>query len=112
MFDFLSQKFSSIFSRMSGTKKLTTENIQDALQQLQEALLEADVPYNVVQNFITELSAAVVGTQITSSLTSSEQLLMIVQEKITDFLGGDMNQFSLKYPSVVMVMGLQGSGKT
>jgi signal recognition particle subunit SRP54 len=112
MFDFLSQKFSSIFSSLSESKKLTEGNISDVLEQVKEALLEADVPYAVVQSFAQELKSEVVGTRIQSSLKPGEQLLKIVQEKIVAFLGGDAVLFSFTYPSVVMVMGLQGSGKT
>ena len=112
MFDFLSQKFSSIFSGLGEAKTLTERNIQDALDQVQEALLEADVPYSVVQTFISEVKNDVVGRAIVASLKPAEQLLQIVQTKIVEFLGSDNTQFSLTFPLVIMVMGLQGSGKT
>lgn len=112
MFDFLSQKFSSIFSDLGETKKLTESNIQDAFGQVQEALLEADVPYSVVQTFIGAVKSDVIGRDIVAALKPAEQLLKIVQTKIVEFLGGDNAPFSLSLPSVVMVMGLQGSGKT
>ena len=112
MFDFLSQKFSSIFSSLEYTKKLTESNITQALGQVQEALLEADVPYSVVQTFIGAVKSDVIGREIVASLKPAEQLLQIVQTKIIEFLGGDDAQFSLSSPAVVMVMGLQGSGKT
>lgn len=112
MFDFLSQKFSSLFSRLEGAQKLTEENIQEAIDQVQEALLEADVPYNVVQSFTHSVKSEVVGTKIVASLKPSEQLLKIVQDKIVTFLGGDVSSFNFSFPSVIMVMGLQGSGKT
>ena len=112
MFDFLSQKFSSIFGHLEDTKKLTERNIHDALEQVEQALLEADVPYKVVQTFIGAVKSDVVGHAIVASLKPAEQLLQIVQGKIVDFLGGDNAPFSPSFPSVVMVMGLQGSGKT
>jgi signal recognition particle subunit SRP54 len=112
MFDFLSQKFSSIFSHLGESKKLTESIIQDSLMQVQEALLEADVPYNVVQTFISSVKSDVVGRKIIVSLKPAEQLLQIVQAKIVEFLGGDNASFSFSVPSVIMVMGLQGSGKT
>jgi len=112
MFDFLSQKFSSIFSHLGESKKLTESIIQDSLMQVQEALLEADVPYNVVQTFISSVKNDVVGREIIGSLKPAEQLLQIVQAKIVEFLGGDNASFSFSAPSVIMVMGLQGSGKT
>lgn len=112
MFDFLSQKFSSIFSGLEGAKRLTEGNIQESLNQVQEALLEADVPYNVVQTFIAAVKNDVIGREITDSLKPAEHLLKIVEAKIIDFLGGDNVSFSLSCPAVIMVMGLQGSGKT
>lgn len=112
MFDFLSQKFSSIFSPLRDSRKLTENNIQEALGQVQEALLEADVPYNVVQHFIQSLKDEVIGQRVAAALKPSEQLLKIVQDKIIAFLGGDSGLFTFSFPSVVMVMGLQGSGKT
>src|SRR5580692_3778710 len=105
MFDFLSQKFSSIFSRMDGAKKLTAHNIQEALGQVQEALLEADVPYAVVQSFIADLTSEAIGVSVTTKLKPAEQLLKIVQDKIVAFLGGDNRLFEFSFPSVVMVMG-------
>src|SRR5579872_7288148 len=112
MFDFLSQKFSSLFSGLNETKNLTESNIQDALAQVHDALLEADVPYNVVQSFTQSLKDEVVGQEITASLKPSELFLKIVQEKLVTFLGETESNFAISYPCVVMVMGLQGSGKT
>src|SRR4030095_6751292 len=112
MFDFLSQKFSSIFSHLGESKKLTESIIHDSLMQVQVALLEADVPYSVVQTFINAVKSDVVGREIIGSLKPAEQLLQIVQTKIVEFLGGDNASFSFSTPSVIMVMGLQGSGKT
>src|SRR5437762_2081249 len=93
MFDFLSQKFSSIFSGLESAQKLTESNIQEALGQVQEALLEADVPYSVVQTFIASVKNDVIGREIVASLKPSEQLLKVVQTKIVEFLGGDDASF-------------------
>lgn len=112
MFDFLSQKFSSLFSGLSDAKKLTEENIGQVLETVQEALLEADVPYGVVQTFIASVKNDAVGQKVIGSLKPAEQLMSVVQRKIVDFLGGDDAGLSFLYPSTVMVMGLQGSGKT
>jgi signal recognition particle subunit SRP54 len=112
MFDFLSQKFSSLFSGLESVKKLTEQNIQEALETVQEALLEADVPYGVVQTFIASVKNDVVGQKIVGALKPAEQLMSVVQRKIVDFLGGDDAMSSFSSPSTVMVMGLQGSGKT
>lgn len=112
MFDFLSQKFSSLFSGLSDAKTLTEQNIQQALETVQEALLEADVPYGVVQTFIESVKADAVGQKVIGSLKPAEQLMSVVQHKIVDFLGGADTKESFFSPSTVMVMGLQGSGKT
>ena len=114
MFDFLSNKFSSIFSRFKADTRLTEENIQDALTKVHDALLEADVPYEVVEQFIKEVRQEVVGTKLVSSVKPSEMLLKIVHDKLLSFMGGASGEgaFAFEIPSVVMVMGLQGSGKT
>jgi len=112
MFDFLSQKFTSLFSGLEGTKKLTEQNIEQALNTVQEALLEADVPYGVVQTFIAAVKTDVVGQKIIGSLKPAEQLMSVVQHRIINFLGGEDSASSFSSPSTVMVMGLQGSGKT
>ncbi len=114
MFDFLSQKFSSIFSHFKADTKLTEANIQEALTKVHDALLEADVPYEVVEKFIQEVGQEVVGTKLTASLRPSEMLLKVVHDKLLAFMGGTSSDqgFSFELPSVVMVMGLQGSGKT
>jgi signal recognition particle subunit SRP54 len=113
VFDFLSEKFSSIFSTITGKTHLTHANMQQALEKVREALLQADVPYNVVEQFIAEVTAESVGKKILSSLKPGDQLIKIVHEKLKAFLGGaDTVEFSFQLPSTVMVMGLQGSGKT
>lgn len=113
MFDFLSEKFSSIFTRLTGQHKLTESNIAEALEKVRHALLEADVPQHVVETFLQELSTQVMGQKVLSSLKPGEQLIKIVHDKLVQFLGGQSVQaFSFQLPSVVMVMGLQGAGKT
>ena len=112
MFDFLSQKFSSLFSGLNSAKTLTDKNIQDSFVQVQDALLEADVPYKVVESFTQSLKDEVVGQKIIHSLNPAEQFLRIVQDKIITFLGKEPFVLTVSYPSVLMVMGLQGSGKT
>ncbi len=115
MFDFLSDKFSSLFSRLTGQNKLTQQNMQETLQKVKDALLEADVPYQVVETFLKEVSDEVVGQKVlTASLKPGEHLIKIVHDKLTDFLGGTVGPdvMSFQIPSVIMLMGLQGSGKT
>lgn len=113
MFDFLAQKFSSVFSYLTGEQRLTEKNIDQTFQKVREALLEADVPFEVVQQFTMEIKKEVEGQKILTSLKPGEQFVSIVHKKLVSFLGGNQeHSFSIKIPSVVMVMGLQGSGKT
>jgi len=113
MFDFLSRKFSDIFSRLTGKASLSEDNIQDALQKVKDALIEADVPYKLVEEFTESIKGEVVGRKIIKSLKPGEQFIKVVNERLLHFLGGkDDPNFSFQIPSLVMVMGLQGSGKT
>lgn len=114
MFDFLSNKFSSIFARITGSDRLTEKNMDELLNKVHDALLEADVPYDVVQGFIKEIKQDVVGQKVFASLKPSELLMKIVHDKILQFLGGQsgQEQFAFQMPSIIMMMGLQGSGKT
>lgn len=112
MFDFLSQKFSLLFSQLEGSKKLTESNIQEAIYQVEQALLEADVPYGVVQSFIQQIKNEVVGQKITAQLKPAEQLMSIVHSKIIEFFGGSNASFEFSPSATIMVMGLQGAGKT
>lgn len=113
MFDSLAQKFSSIVSKITGKSRLTEKNIQDVVQDIKVALLEADVPYELVEQFIGDVKSEVLGKKIVASLKPAEQFTSIVHERLKDFLGAKKSvPFSFQIPSVVMVMGLQGSGKT
>lgn len=139
MFDFLSEKFSTIFSRITGQAHLNEKNINEALAKVEESLLEADVPYAVVSTFIEEIKQEAIGQKVLSSLKPGDQLIKIVHEKLKAFLGtqqpvggavrqatglsrhpstgsgradGMVGDFSFQIPSIAMVMGLQGSGKT
>jgi len=114
MFSFLSQKFAGILSWLNNKGRLTESNIQEALDNVRNALLEADVPLHIVEAFLQEVKTAVVGQKIQSSLNPGQQLIAIVHNKLLEFLGGkdSMSAISFQIPSVIMVMGLQGSGKT
>lgn len=113
MFDFLSQKFSSLFSSLSGKKQLDSAMVQDALEQVKEALLAADVPYDVVQAFAAMIAQEVKQQKPIPLLKPSEQLLKIVHDNMVAFLGGEKKElFVPRIPSIIMVIGLQGSGKT
>ena len=114
MFDYFSQKFSSLISRFSGSKTLSQESIAQFLATVQDTLLEADVPYDVAQTFVREVEQEVVGKTLTGKLKADEFVMNIVHDKLLAFLGGqaDDASFVFKTPATVLMMGLQGSGKT
>lgn len=112
MFDFLTRSFSSIFTSLTGNKYLSEKNIDETLQKVRQSLLDADVPFSVVETFIVEIKSEVVGKKVLSSVKPSEQFIKIVQDTLVHFLGNSLQQPSFKKPAVVLVMGLQGSGKT
>ena len=114
MFDFLSQKFSGVLGWLKDRGRLTEENINEAITQIREALLEADVPFNITQQFLEEVKNEVVGRKVDQAINPGQQLIKIVHDKVLQFLGGkeSLSQPSFQFPSVIMVMGLQGSGKT
>jgi len=114
MFDFLSKKFSSVFSSLTGQSKLTEANIDQALNKVKDSLLEADVSYSLVNTFIEEVKQEVIGTKVIASMKPGEMFIKVVYDKLLAFLGGEYTQksFTFQIPSTIMVMGLQGSGKT
>jgi signal recognition particle subunit SRP54 len=115
MFDFLSSKFSSIFSVLKREKHFTESDVEKLMSEVRDALIEADVPYDVAMAFVAEVKRDVVGKKIAGSLRPDEQFMKIVHDKVVNFLGGISNQetvFAFQIPSTIMVMGLQGSGKT
>ena len=112
MFDFLSKKFASIFSRI-GKIHLIEDNIQETVQTVVDALLEADVPHDLAQAFARDLQQEVIGKQIAKSLKPGEQFVKIVHDRLKQFLGGEgQADVNFNKPTKVLVMGLQGSGKT
>lgn len=114
MFDFLSQKFSGVLGWLKNRGRLTEENINEAVTQVKEALLEADVPFDIVEAFLAEVQQEIVGGKLQKALNPGQQMIKIVHDKVLDFLGGKntLSTVSFQIPSVIMVMGLQGSGKT
>lgn len=112
MFNFLSDRFSSIFQSISGNRHLSEKNMAETIDKIKDALIDADVPYELVMKFIDELRVEAVGTQVLKSLKPGEQLIKIVHDKLTILLGGKQEEFAFQFPATVMVMGLQGSGKT
>ncbi len=114
MFEFLSQKFSGVLGWLKDRGRLTEENINQALQQVNDALLDADVPLEIVQQFLENIKTEVLGKKVQTSLNPGQQFIKVVHEQLLAFLGGanTMTTVAFQIPSVIMVMGLQGSGKT
>lgn len=119
MFNFLSQKFSGILGWLSNKGRLTQEMIDKVEKDVKEALLEADVPLSIVDAFLKEIRAEAASKMVDSSINPGQQFIKAVHEKLIIFLGGlqgssqtETQQLTFQIPSVIMVLGLQGSGKT
>ncbi|MCJ7642653.1 MAG: signal recognition particle protein [Desulfobacterales bacterium] len=114
MFEDLSSKLETVFKKLRGHGKLTEENIQEALKEVRIALLEADVHFKVVKDFIQSVQQRAVGQEVMASLTPAQQLIKIVQEELTSLMGGAGQDIVLSGspPVPLMLVGLHGSGKT
>ncbi len=114
MFDNLNDKLNSVFKKLKGHGKLTEKNIEDGLKEVRMALLEADVHYRVVKKFISSIKARSLGAEVLESLTPGQQVIKIVNEELTDLMGESHEELQLSgtHPVSIMLVGLQGSGKT
>ena len=114
MFEILSDKLGKVFRGLSSRGKLREKDIDDALRQVRLALLEADVNFKVVKDFTTTVRERSLGAQVLQSLTPAQQMLKIVNEELIAILGGEQSRLvsSSHPPSVAMLVGLQGCGKT
>lgn len=115
MFDSLSDKLESVFKSLRGQGVMTEENIKEALRQVRLALLEADVNFKVVKDFIENVRAKAVGTDVLTSLSPGQQVIRIVHDELVAIMdGGEDNSLDLgaKPPVAIMMVGLQGAGKT
>src|SRR6201999_664312 len=114
MFENLTDKLQRAFKNLRGQGTLTEENVQEALREIRVALLEADVNLNVVKDLIDHIRAKAVGSEVLTALSPSEQVIKIVRDELVDLLGRDTAKlkFASQPPSVILMAGLQGSGKT
>jgi len=114
MFENLSEKFSNAFKKLTGRGKLTEENISEALREVRLALLEADVNYKVVKDFVEDVKKKAIGLDVMQSLTPGQQFIKVVNEELTGIMGTRNEALDLtgRPPLGVMLVGLQGSGKT
>jgi signal recognition particle subunit SRP54 len=114
MFENLSARLQGIFKNLRNRGKLTEKEVDLALREVRTALLEADVNFKVAKAFIDRVRKRAVGEEVLTSLTPAQQVIKIVHEELTDLMGGQSSKivFSSKPPTVLMLVGLQGSGKT
>jgi signal recognition particle subunit SRP54 len=114
MFDNLSDKLQRVFKNLRGEGKLTTANMEEALREIRVALLEADVHFKVVKQFIEQVKEKAMGEEVLSALSPGQQVVKIVRDELTKMLGSQQAKLKLanEPPSVVLIVGLQGSGKT
>jgi len=114
VFESLTEKFSSVFRSLSGRGRITEVNISDAMREVRKALLEADVNYNVVKKFCKDVTEAAIGAEVIKSLHPSQVLVKIVSDELTKLMGPvDCSiYFVSPGPTIIMLAGLQGGGKT
>jgi signal recognition particle subunit SRP54 len=114
MFDSLSDRLTDIFASLSGKGRLTKEEVEVGLREVRMALLEADVNFKVARAFVERIRERAVGAEVLESLTPGQQMVKIVDEELVALLGGELRKirYQSQPPTVVMLVGLQGSGKT
>ena len=112
MFEVLSDRFSKIFSNLSKKNNLNENNIAEALAEVKKALLASDVAFGIVMDFIDEVKAECIGQKIFQNVKPGQQVVKIVYDKLVDILGGEESQLNPQRPLNIMMIGLQGSGKT
>lgn len=113
-FESLGDKLQGVFKKLRGKGKLTEKDIKEAMREIKLALLEADVNFKIVKEFVNKVSEKALGADVLESLTPSQQLVKIVNDELTEMIGSTAAalEFSSKMPTVIMMCGLQGAGKT
>ncbi len=114
MFENLSDRLEGVFKKLRGHGKLTEENIGEALREVRGALLEADVNFKVAKDFVANIADKAIGREVSKSLSPGQQVIKIVHEELVELLGGTAQPIKLdgRQPVIIMLAGLQGSGKT
>ena len=113
-FEGLSEKLNNVFRKLKSRGKLTESDIKDAMREVRLALLEADVSYKVVKDFVAKVSEKAVGKEVLESLTPAQQVIKIVRDELCELMGESNARINMpsKGPCIIMMCGLQGSGKT
>ena len=114
LFEGLSEKISEVFKKLKSRGKLSESDVKDSMREVRLALLEADVNYKVAKEFTNKVTERAVGENIMQSLTPAQMVIKIVNEELTNLMGQEQTRLNLssKSPTVIMLCGLQGSGKT
>ena len=113
-FEGLSEKLGGVFKKLKNRGKLSEADVREAMREVRMALLEADVNYKVAKDFVASVTEEAIGERVFESLTPAQQVIKIVDEKLTQLMGTTNTRinFSSKIPTIIMMCGLQGSGKT
>lgn len=114
VFEGLAEKLQDTFKRLKGKGKLTEKDVTEAMREVRLALLEADVNFKVVKEFVNKVKERSIGSEVLESLTPAQQVIKIVNDELTDLMGKAQSKinFSSKPPTIIMLVGLQGAGKT
>ena len=113
-FESLSDKLSAAFKRLRGKGRLSENDVKEAMREVRLALLEADVSYKVVKDFVKRVTERAVGRDVLESLSPAQMVIKIVNEELIALMGSESQKLNIssRSPSVVMLVGLQGAGKT
>lgn len=113
MFEYMGDRLSNAIKNIKGMGRITEDNISEAMREIRTALLEADVNYEVVKEFIRNVKEKALGLEVEKSLKPEELFIKLVKDELVSLLGGDYVELETsKYPTIIMMVGLQGSGKT
>jgi signal recognition particle subunit SRP54 len=114
MFESLSDRLQAVFQKLGGKGKLTEDDVREAMKQVRIALLEADVNLKIVKEFVAKVTEQAIGEEVTKSLTPGQQVVKIVHRELINLLGVDHVPLNEQHPgpTVIMLVGLQGAGKT
>ena len=112
MFSQLGDKLQDIFKDLRGHGTISESNINDALQQVRLALLEADVDFQVAKKFVAQVKDKALGEEVLRSITPGQQIVKVFHDELTALLGGDAAPLNLEKPARILMVGLNGAGKT
>ena len=114
MFDKLSDRLGGVFDRLRGRGALNESDVREAMREVRVALLEADVALPVVRDFIEGITEKAIGQSVLKSITPGQQIVKIVNDALTEILGSEASELNIAVspPAIIMMVGLQGSGKT